>query len=227
MRHKILIGWAIAFISILFLGIVVSFPLGIPIVLSIMIPIEIGVALAAVPLSIIDFIIEHEVKLGQKKKSGRDQYRELEEKAEIKYNEFNDKDEDFEYIELDDEDNIGDILVLEDIIVDDFDDDIKILIGDVEIIDISDKTSIEIVKDNFSNEEILRIFHEKESLLEIIKILKKFELHSFSQEFYEKMNEIRWSEKDQSDFIEDMMCFTPNERLVILNKMIMLSKALN
>ena len=206
MKYKILCIWVFSFVIITLISTIfwVAFPTHI--LVAIMIPIEIGMVSSIVPVIIVEQKLIDRQELDKKDKLLRNKKQALLKKG---------KSEESEFLE-------EEIKILD---VDDIDDDsIKVLVGNIEFLDLqpkkSTKSSIELLQENFDNKPLLEIFEKYETLDEIVRALKNIELFFFSMEFLQNIDELEWDEKDKLDFIKDMMAFTPSERMEFLNDMI-------
>lgn len=214
MKHKIFVGWVITFISTLFMTLIFWVAFGINLVLAIMIPINIGVSATIIPIVIIDQKPELKEKILRKNK----QFEKSQARSYKHEKSTNNKIR--EIPELSREEGLDIQIIGEEEITKD---SIKVLVGDIKVLDIpsnkSTKSSIEIMREYFDNKELLEIFEKEDSLIEIIKALGKFELTLFSEEFFDKMDEFEWSDKQKIEFIKDMIIFSPRERMEILSSM--------
>jgi len=214
MKHKIFISWVTVFTSILLLTVLFWVAFRINLILAIMIPIDIGVSTTIIPIVIIDQKLKLKDKIEKKSKQNKKFQTKGQKYGKITYRKIKDVPS-FRRDDGSDIHIIGEEEATEE--------SIKILVGDIKVLDIlsnkSTKSSFEIMKENFDNTEILEIFKKNDSLNEILKVLNKFEFTSFSNEFFDKMDEFKWSDEQKLEFIKDMIIFSPRERMEILSSM--------
>ena len=213
MKHKIIVGWFIVLISTLFMTMIFWVAFDINLVMGIMIPIDIGVSATIIPIIIIDQKPELKGKIFRK----NNQYKKLQ---SISYKHEKDINNKIREISTHSRQDVDIQIIGEEEITKD---SIKVLVGDIKVLDIpsnkSTKSSLELLREHFDNKELLEIFEKKDSLIEIIKALDEFELTIFSEEFFNKIDEFDWSDKQKLEFIKDMIVFSPRERMEILSSM--------
>ncbi|MFX1399141.1 MAG: hypothetical protein ACFFAS_19120 [Promethearchaeota archaeon] len=212
MKHKFLIGWALTLIVSSSVGLIL---IDYPLIANIMIPVEVIIASSVVPIVYIDHNLDTRefgrIKKGLFKKKG-----EILGRASEKILERDDslKSKRNRYLRRES----SDLLPIEN----DIESDVQIYVEDFKVIDTEIKlgNSVEIIKKHYDNKEVLEIIDTNDSIEEILKNLKNYDLSFFSREFLDRLDTFEWnSEEELVEFVRDMMDFSPSERLNILNEM--------
>jgi hypothetical protein len=208
-KHKLLISWILLlflfpFVSILLISIVGEFHL-----IQFVLASETVLSAIFIPVAYIDYqVVKRKSKKEKREWTIEDEIKQIEMRIErLKY----EKEHEFEQKEIELRQKILALKQKEE--------ELKKIKG-IDYKKREVKPARSIIDDTIDVSSILQIFKEYKSLKRILPQINRFSLTTISDIFLEKVDKFDWVEEDKVNFIQEMLSFTPEERMEILNDML-------